>query len=175
MINGLMARLRSLWRGIGRRDAVEGEMNEEFRLHIELRAKDLENTGVSAHVALALARREFGAAEYHRDDARRSRGPHRVDGIRFSWLDFRLGARMMMKYPGLTLISGIGMPVGIAIASGWGSVMRVLMQSSRPLPDGDRIVALQNWETKSDRRGQARVHDFISWRDNLQSVRDIGA
>jgi putative ABC transport system permease protein len=175
MITGLIARLRSLWRGIGRRDAVEAEMTEEFLLHMELRAKDLEKTGVPVAAALAQARREFGVTEYHRDDARRSRGLHRVDAIRFSLLDFRLGARMMAKYPGLTLISGIGMAVGIAIATGYGSVMSVLMESSLPLPGGDRIVALQNWDTKFNRRGQARAHDFVAWRDGVKGVRDIGA
>src|SRR3989337_2867506 len=42
---GLMARLRSLWRGVRRRDEVEAEMAEEFRLHLALRTEDLIRSG----------------------------------------------------------------------------------------------------------------------------------
>lgn len=34
--SGLAARLRSIWRGLRGRDAVESEIREEFRHHIEL-------------------------------------------------------------------------------------------------------------------------------------------
>jgi pimeloyl-ACP methyl ester carboxylesterase len=37
------------------------------------------------------------------------------DRIGFSWLDLKLGARMLAKYPGLSLMSVIGMSIGIAI------------------------------------------------------------
>ena len=37
--------------------------------------------------------------------------------IGFSWIDFRLAGRMLVRYPGLTLVSVLGMAVGIAIAT----------------------------------------------------------
>ena len=47
MIPGLIARVRSLWRGVRRRTDVEAEMAEEFRLHLELRATELVRAGPS--------------------------------------------------------------------------------------------------------------------------------
>ena len=52
MIRSLTARLRSLWRGLRRREAIEAEMQEEFRLHIELRAEDLVRAGLGPDEAL---------------------------------------------------------------------------------------------------------------------------
>lgn len=47
MRSRIMARVRSLWSVLRRRSAFEAEMREEFRLHVELRAKDLERSGLS--------------------------------------------------------------------------------------------------------------------------------
>ena len=61
MIAGLVARVRSLWRGLRRRSDVEAEMDEEFRLHLELRAEDLVRSGLSPAEAARRARLEFGS------------------------------------------------------------------------------------------------------------------
>ncbi|NJD18989.1 MAG: hypothetical protein FIA95_06870, partial [Gemmatimonadetes bacterium] len=46
------------------------------------------------------------------------RGPNRGGGNLFSWLDVKLGLRMLVKHPGLTLVSmfalAVGIPVGVA-------------------------------------------------------------
>ena len=41
MVAELIARVRSLWRGLVRTRQVDADLNAEFRLHIELRAADL--------------------------------------------------------------------------------------------------------------------------------------
>ncbi len=54
-VSGVVARARSLWRGVRRRGDVEQDMAEEFRLHQELRAADLVRNGMSpAEAARAL-------------------------------------------------------------------------------------------------------------------------
>ncbi len=175
MLSGIGARLRSLWRGVRSRATVEADMNAEFQLHIDLRSRDLMRSGLSAAEAIRQARAEFGDRELHREDSRRSRGLHHVDLLRFSWLDVRLGGRMMIKYPGLTLVAGLGMAVAIAIGTGYTSTMRVMLAASLPLPEGDRIVALQNWDTGRNNRGPTSLHDFLTWRDELRTVDNAGA
>ncbi len=96
-ITALRARARSLWRGVRQRGDVEGEMAEEFRLHQEMRAADLERTGLSRDAATRQARLEFGSAERAADDGRRARGLHRIDGVRMSWLDVKLAIRMLVR------------------------------------------------------------------------------
>jgi predicted permease len=46
---------------------------------------------------------------------------------------------------------------------------------SLPLPGGDRIVRIANWDVSSARVEPRALSDFIVWRDALQSVTDLGA
>ncbi|MGH7462900.1 MAG: permease prefix domain 1-containing protein [Longimicrobiales bacterium] len=73
MISRLTARVSSLWRGIRTRSAVEAEMRDEFRLHIEMRAADLVRAGLSQSEAMKQARREFGSPERYKEEGRAAR------------------------------------------------------------------------------------------------------
>ena len=75
-MRGLIARVRSLWRGIRCAADVESEMAEEFRLHVALRAEDLVASGLSPAEAVRQARVELGGVERYREEGRRSRGLH---------------------------------------------------------------------------------------------------
>lgn len=175
MIAELLARVGSLWRGVRRRPDVEAEMSEEFRLHIELRAADLVRSGLSPHAALLRARREFGSTARYKDEARASRGLRSVDELRFSWLDFKLGFRMLARYPGLTVVGGLAMAVAIAIGAAAFEAITQIVRPTLPFPDGDRIVAIRNWDMAANRVQPSRVHDFAAWREQLGLVRDLGA
>src|SRR5919108_1263331 len=98
MVSELMARVRSLWRGVVRTRQVDADLNEEFRLHIERRASDLVRAGMSPADATRKARAEFGSTEHHVEKARNARGLGWFDEMRFSWLDLKLGGRMPVKY-----------------------------------------------------------------------------
>ena len=113
MVSGIVARARSMWRGVRQRRGVEADMNDEFRLHVELRAADLVRSGLSPAAAARQAKLEFGSTERYKEDGRRSRGLRRVDDLRMSWLDFKLGFRMLVRYPGLTLVGGLAMAFAI--------------------------------------------------------------
>ena len=174
-MSGLTARIRSLWRGVRRRRDVEVEMLEEFRHHIELRAADLVRQGVPAAEAQRHARVEFGHVESHREAARASRGLRLLDEIGFSWLDMKLGLRMIRKYPGLSLVSVIGMAVAIAIGAGFFGFSDAVMDPTLPVSEGDRVVSLQNATDDPGTPERRMLHDFVLWRDEMTSVRDLAA
>src|SRR5215216_706465 len=99
---------------------------------------------------------------------------------RFSWasgfpLDMKLGGRMLAKYPVITLVGGVAM----AFALWFGTVTFVMFglvaNPKLPLPDGDRIVQLFNWDTKANVAEKRMVHEFLVWRGELRSVKDLGA
>lgn len=174
--SGLAARIRSLWQGLRRRDSLEAEMVEEFRHHIALRTEDLmEREGLSREAAYRRARLEFGHVEGHREDARASRGLRWFDEIAFSWLDVKLGLRMLAKYPGLSVVSVVGMAVAIAIGDGGYTLLSVLLERDVPLPDGDRIVSIQNNTPDPGNPDRRVLHDLQVWREELGSIRDVGA
>jgi putative ABC transport system permease protein len=175
MFGELIARVRSLVRGTVRTNRVDTELQEEFRLHIEMRAADLVRAGMTPAEAARKARAEFGSTEDHVEKARRARGLAWFDELRFSWLDVKLGARMLLKYPVLTIVGGFSMAFAIWVGAGTFEAIRQLVFPSIPLPDGDRIVVLRNWDAATSRAELRSTHDFVAWRDALGSVEDLGA
>jgi hypothetical protein len=116
MIAGLIARVRSLWSGM-RRD-VDADMHAEFAHHLELRAADLMKAGLAPEEAFRLARVEFGGTYNYKEAGREARGLRWFDAFRISWLDVKLGARMLVRYPVLTGIGSVAIGVAIAVSAG---------------------------------------------------------
>ena len=85
--------------------------------------------------------------------------------------DYRLGLRMLVKYPGLTIAGGLALAIAIGIGAGWYDVMGDLMRPSIPLPEGDRIVEI---EMRNLGGGDERriLHDFGVWRRDARSPVD---
>ncbi len=175
MIPGLVARTRSLWRGIRRGDGLRAEMDEEFRLHLELRTEDLTRSGLPPEEARRRARIEFGSTERYKDEGRESRGLRRFDDLRMSWLDFKLGVRMLVKYPGLTLIGGLAFAFAIWVAASAFEFAGQVLSPRLPLPEADRVVALESWDAAAGRAEPRVLHDFAVWRAELGSVEELGA
>ena len=61
--------------------------------------------------------------------------------------DYRLGVRMLLKYPGLTLAGGLALAVAIGVGAGWYDLAGKLLWPEIPLPDGDRIVSASDDRT----------------------------
>ncbi|MGQ0642529.1 MAG: ABC transporter permease [Gemmatimonadaceae bacterium] len=175
MLASVIARMRSLWHGIRRRPELEAEMSEEFRSHLELRAADLVHSGLSPADAQRQARLEFGALEQYKDQGREARGLRRIDAVRFSWLDFKLGFRMLVRYPGLTLVGGLAIAFGIWVGAGVFEFITQAVAPNIPLSQGDRIVTLQNWSAAESRVESRSLHDFARWRSDLRFVEEVGA
>ena len=91
-----------------------------------------------------------------------------------SVLDLKLGARMLAKSPGLTLVGGFGIAVGVALGAGAYAAFNSYFYPDVPLNEGDRIVAIGKFHPI---RGEDErlLHDFRVWRRELRSVVDLGA
>jgi predicted permease len=98
---------------------------------------------------------------------------------RFSWasgisLDLKLGLRMLVKYPGLTVIGGLAMAFGIWFGSVAFQMFSVITSTKLPLPDGDRIVKIQNLDIKTSQDEDRVLYDYQIWRA-AKSLTDVGA
>jgi hypothetical protein len=116
MLSGFIARVRALVDGIT--NDPDADMQAEFAHHMELRARDLVRSGLSPEEARRQARLEFGGTYNYQEAGREARGLRWLDAMRISWLDIKLGARMVYRYPGLTLVAGVAMGVAIALGAG---------------------------------------------------------
>jgi putative ABC transport system permease protein len=92
-----------------------------------------------------------------------------------SWIDWKLAARMLVRYPGLTIVGVLGMAVGMAIAATAFSVIYLIVNPSLPFEDADRVVAIQNWDVATNNAELRAMSDFATWREQLSSVQEVGA
>ena len=93
---------------------------------------------------------------------------------RFS-LDLKLGGRMLVKYPGLTIIGGLAMAFAICVGTVVFAVLTTLMNPTLPLPGGERIVQIRNWDVAANSAEPRALHDFLDWRGTLRSMTELGA
>lgn len=173
MVGGLVARARSLWSGLRRPERLEAEMDEEMRFHIDMEAERLvRERGLPPAEARRRAAAAFGGVEKFKEEGRDVRGVTWVAGMA---LDLKLGWRMLARSPGLTLVGGLGMAVAVAFGAGFFAVADAYLDPRLPLPEGDRIVALENWDTEANNEWRRSLHDFAEWRGSLRTVEEVGA
>ena len=146
----LVARLRSLLRGFRRGDALNDDMEAEFRLHMEMRAEDLVRSGLTPADAARRARIEFGSKDSFKDRGREARGLRMFDSLRVSMLDLKLGGRMLLKHPGLTVVGTIAAAFAIAVGTTAFEIGTQVVFPTIPLPDGEAIVVLRNWHVQAN-------------------------
>jgi predicted permease len=92
-----------------------------------------------------------------------------------SWLDFKLGLRMLVRYPGLTLVGGLSMAFGIAAGAGGYGIRTQMIDPVLPLDEGDRIVGIRMWNTERQGFELRVLYDFLEWRGELGSIEELSA
>jgi putative ABC transport system permease protein len=165
--HGMRARLRLLLRG-----EAEARMDEELAFHLDMETEKNLREGMSPAEARRRALLAFGGVEGHKEALR--------DGRTFAWagwvsLDLRLGVRMLRKYPGLTVIGGLAMAFAIWVGASTFEFLGQVARPTLPLPGGDRIVGIRQWDARASAAREQVLHDFVLWRDELSSIHDLGA
>jgi hypothetical protein len=123
-------------------------------------------------VSAALVRERLRRRRVSRARGRAHRRPIRL-GV--SWLDFRLGFRMLIKHPGLTVVGGLAMAFAIAVGVFAFELVLQLTRPTLPLPDAERVVALRLWHTAAGGVEEQALYDYRIWREQLASVDALGA
>ena len=89
--------------------------------------------------------------------------------------DYKLGLRMLVKYPGLTIAGGLALAIAIAIGAGWYTFMGDFWRPRMPFPDGDRLVEVEMRNTAGGGDERRIAHDLAGWRRDVRSIRHFGA
>lgn len=95
--------------------------------------------------------------------------------MRISWLDWKLGARLLVKYPALTIIGGLSLAGAIAMGAIGFEVANELLFKQLPFDEGSRVVRLETQDTASSRIESRVLYDFAIWRRSLKTVKELGA
>jgi predicted permease len=162
---------RRIWGALaGRR--TDHDLQRELAGHLALAEDELRRTGHAPAEAARLARAAAGGRVQAIEALRVRRGLPWLDS---SWLDVKLGLRLLVKNWGLTVAGGLAMTLAIAIAAIVFAAFDVVLWSPLPLDEGDGVVAIQVWDREAGRRRDTTQQDLERWRASLQSIGDIGA
>lgn len=168
-----VTRVRSLWRSLRRLDRVDVEMEEEMRFHIDMEAARLERErGLPAGEARRQALLSFGGVDQHREAGREARGLGFLSG---ATLDFRLGLRMLVRYPGLTVVGGLALAFAIFVGAATFEFLTQFIDPDLPLDEGDRIAGVVQWDAASGGAEPRLLHELGRWRAELESLEELGA
>jgi putative ABC transport system permease protein len=153
------------------RRTSESRINEELAFHIDMETQRLvREQGLAAGEARRLTVARFGGVTQHTESLRDGRGLAWLGGMS---LDVKLGFRMLVKYPGLTLIGGLAMAFSIWVGALVFEGVRTMTHPTLPLPNGDRIVMIKDWDVAERKNEQRVLYDYESWR-GMRSLSDAG-
>ena len=142
------------------RDAIAGDLAEVF-------ARDCRADG-AARARLRYWRKAMSFSAHFSLDRLRERCP------RFSRMDLKLGFRMLIKYPGLTMVGGLAMAFAIAIGAAAFEFLNQMVSPALPLHDGQRIVGIRLWHTATHGVEEQALWDYTTWQGRLETVDDLG-
>ena len=92
-----------------------------------------------------------------------------------SWLDFKVGFRMLARYPGLTLVGTVAMAVAIALGTIYFEAFNKGMNPRLPIRDAARVVSIHNWNANEFQPEARSLHDFAIWREQVKTIDSLGA
>ena len=139
--------LDRLWRrlrALVTRDRFDGDLEDEMRLHVEMRARRLEEQGRTPDDARREAHARFGHPTRH---VERSRDAWGLRGIETVLQDVRYALRLLARNPGFSAVAIIALALGIGATTAIFSVVDAVLLRPLPFADPARLVAL--WEDGS--------------------------
>ena len=165
-------RLARRLRAIIRRDATERELDQEMAHHLDLEIQKNLRTGMSPEEARRQAHISFGGVERYKQQTREARA---FDWIGGASLDMKLGGRMLVKHPGLSVIGGLALAAAIGLGAAWFEVTQQFTDPRLPFVEGDRIVRIDLYDAAASRVEPRALYDFQLWREQLTSIEQLGA
>jgi predicted permease len=165
---GLLNRLVGLFK----QSRLERELNEELAHHIELKAQEYVQSGMSPQEARYAALRAFGGVEQRKEQCR--------DAARLRWVedfiqDVRFGLRQLRRDHGFTAVAVITLAFGIGANTAIFSVVNGVLLAPLPYPQPARLVVI--WETlpRTQHTVSISYPNFRDWQRDAHSFQDMAA
>jgi putative ABC transport system permease protein len=136
-------RIRSLFR----RGAVENELDEELRDHLERRTEEGVANGLNAEAARRAALLELGGIEQRKEECRDLRG---VRWLEEFLQDLRYGFRLLRKNPGFSAIVILALALGLGANTALFSLFHSVLLGALPVRNPEQLVVLSTVNENAD-------------------------
>lgn len=150
--------LRRKLEGWWRRDAIDEELREELRTHLEMKAADVGST--------RAARQAFGNPNVILADARDAWGWPRLETL---WQDLRYASRMLRRQPAFTLAALATLTLGIGATTAMFTVVSETLLRVLPYPHADRLVQVSR-SYDGELGNSVSPVKFLHWRRETRGV-----
>ncbi len=156
-------RVKMLFRG----ESFDRELQEEMRLHLELRQQSHVREGLSPGAARTAAQRQFGNATLLGE---RSGDAWGWRGLQNFAQDLRYGGRSLLRTPGFTLLAILTLALGIGANTAIFSVVNAVLLNPLAYRDPDRLVTILH-----SVNNPVAPANYIDWRDGTRSFDAMAA
>ena len=108
---------------------------------------------------------------------RKRRGLRHGDTVSMgmTWLDVKLGLRMLARFPGLAIAGGLALAITIGVGGGWYDFAGDFWRPAMPFPGGERLVEIEIRDSAASQEERRILHDFLGWRRDVRSIEQLGA
>ena len=135
MLDDLIFRIRSLFR----RSAVENELDEELRFHLEQQVEKHVRAGLPREEAMRQTRLEFGGLGHVKEDCRESRG---ITFLETTARDIRYALRQLLRTPAFTITVLLTLSLGIGANAAIFTLVHAVLLKKLPVADPASLVRL---------------------------------
>jgi putative ABC transport system permease protein len=166
-----MGKTGEIWRRVRmllRREELARELDEEMRLHREMKERELLAGGVDRDEARHAANRAFGNAAYLNENAREAWGWRWLeDFLRDCWY----GANALRKSPGYAATAVITLVLGIGPTTAIFSVVDTVLLRPLPYAEPARLVQIEENHEGATNFSYANYRDLLT--TPLKSVKQV--
>jgi predicted permease len=141
--------LRLRLRGLLFRGAVERELDDELRFHLEMEARKNRECGAEPAEASRRALRNFGGLEQRREECRDARGTSALENL---GRDLRYGMRVLRRSPVFTCVAIASLAIGIGANTAVFSLADKVLLRTLPVRNPEELVVL-GWSAKDSPPG----------------------
>jgi len=162
--------LESLARNLFQKQKVEGQLDSEVRVFVEMMTDEKIAAGMPPPEARRAALIEFGGVEQVKQSVREHRAGVGMDLI---WQDIRYGLRQLLRNPGFTLAVVVTLALSIGANTAIFSIVNALMLKSLPYSQPERIGTIfmrVNGSRAFDGRHAIDGEQWELLRDNVPSL-----